>query len=170
MAKEVVRLTYKTCPRCGQNAVMDMQQCQRCGHVFRQAGYQPIPYTPQSAPSPLRHALPLALLAILVVAGLVFIGFGASRSSQRPFVGIWYEAETHRTYTFNGDGSGLLALQSGESYPFTWYNSGNVLTTQQPQDGTAKVWAFPRAIWSVSDDGQHLTLSEENRTRDLTRR
>src|SRR2546429_4128798 len=40
----------KTCPQCGQPAVLEMAQCRRCGFVYPPSAPAAPPLTPQSHP------------------------------------------------------------------------------------------------------------------------
>jgi hypothetical protein len=74
-------MPHKTCPQCGQPAVLAMTQCRRCGFVYDTgASAAPPPFPPPSSPetprvqtaAPRRSSFgPLALLIVLGLSVLV---------------------------------------------------------------------------------------------------
>lgn len=102
---------YKTCPQCGQPAVVQMPQCRRCGYVFPPAP-SAAPYgRPMSAASwrelagPAPVAAPtrgqrwsvLAALVLLGLVGLVGAGafvYGLKHPGGRPVAGAALPAQS----------------------------------------------------------------------------
>ena len=103
---------YKKCPRCAQPAVMEMQQCQRCGHVYRTVPPERTQFfegqVPHFVPEPASANITLIVwmwsLTIMVVILSVTVGFGAAALVDIPslVLAIILACSKHRTDKING--------------------------------------------------------------------
>jgi hypothetical protein len=152
---------FKTCPLCGQRAVVDMKTCGRCGYVY------PCPPAPYYT-SPVQAVLPLprlritpkavgvaSLWLIAFVVVVVFVSFLAQQSG--PFSGTWYST-TSGAMTFHSDGSfeGAPPNWVPGQAPMIWKTAGpNLQITMLDEYPKTMVYQ-----WAISDDGQSLTCIE----------
>lgn len=121
---------HKVCPACGQPAVISMQQCQRCGHVYRTA---PAPSPPQptvySMPTQTKRRIPWAFAVppIIILLALILVAF---RPDPNPIAGTWVQETTpafgmpgvREVLNLRANGTYIRTIDRGDS-PHDYFES-----------------------------------------------
>ena|SRR5579871_4859855 len=159
---------HKTCPQCGQPAVLEMPVCRRCGFPYPPAAVPvfvpiPVPLTalvpPRKRASPLKLAWRLLrLCAILLLALLAYRWFTTRRHS---FLGEWEDRKQHILLTLRRDKSVSESWPDPTTADTTtatgiWMAKDRFLTVQIG-DGDPQTYQ-----WIIDGDGYVMTLTPED--------
>jgi hypothetical protein len=176
---------FKTCPLCGQRAVVDMKTCGRCGYVFP---CPPAPYytppdniTPGMMPRRFTAWKGVAATVLAFAAVVAVLFWMGQRPVTRGFVGTWMSDDRSGIIrlTFEADGTGsyikrtvvatnpnmetilrdprYVQTEPDRLIKFSWFNTGSLLTisTKDPDSRLSG-----KRVWSISDDLNVLSLMD----------
>jgi hypothetical protein len=138
---------YKTCPRCQQKAVPDMQVCGRCGQPYKGA----------------RRGKAWYSIAVLAVAVIALLAIGIVFLRPAPVVGTWVDedpASEGYALIFNRDGTGTFR-DKYDWTKFRWSFRQNILFLEKTATSSGQ-FGNPRVVqmlWEPSGGGNSATAT-----------